>query len=1483
MRNSLLISLFLLCASIAYGQTKLELSASTCTPSNTDTEWNFSNGCTITNDAGKGYNTGANGTIKYSRGVTFTIHLPEGCSANFVTISGYDNSLVPADAFLAQLGDATYTATDYLFPQKDGSFINKSYTIALANTANNTLSFKADGDQVCWIITLYDEIKECFELSANTHTTDWGFENGFSISNNNGKAYSTGSSPTVKYSAGVQYTIHIPDGVSIKTFAISGYDNSANSDAYLGELNGENLGTTYVFTKKNDDNAINKSYSIVFDNPVSGQLTFTATGQQVCLSIKLYTYEIIPGVSYTTPISQMEHLDRGLIVLPANSGSGQFVSWRLLGTENYSATTFDILRDGNVIASNLTGATSYIDTQGTTTSKYQIVTKHNGKVYDTTPQVTSWGQEYLMFNLVRPGDIYTPNDCSVGDVDGDGQYELFLKWDPSTSQDNSKDGKTDKVYIDCYKLDGTKLWRIDLGYNIRAGAHYTQFMVYDFDGDGKAEMICKTAPGSKDGTGAYVSTAATDNTIKNASDNATSYRNSNGHILSGPEYLTVFNGLSGKAIHTIWYNPDRGMNCNSHSASSYSSWGDNYGNRGERYLACVAYLDGSNNNPSAVMCRGYYSQAYLWAVDFDGAQLKHKWLHASTSKTNVDLYDANWSKTSFTYGNGTSGSGSGTMYANGNHNLSVADVDGDGCDEIIWGAGAVDNDGRLLYATGFGHGDAIHLADLNPDRPGLELFDVHEDKGTYSWDLHDAATGEIIFKGGNAGVDNGRGLAAQLEENHRGYYFCSSDERQQRSAVTGEVATTNQSSVNFRIYWDGDLQDELLDGHVNSATGYGDQVNLDNWNNGGASRLKTFQARATCNSTKATPNLVADFLGDWREELVLWSYDDPTKLYIYSTNIPTGYRVPTLMHDHVYRMGVAWQNVAYNQPPHVGYYLPDYVKYLTTLPMETPQPEIAIVDMKNIDLTGIYPSSSNTTYFLPVVDVTYDDSSVTPDVTAVFTDSEGTETILKDESTTFFTQDYEQATDASSWKTYANASLVTEDAVYGNYISFIQGGGSGVRSSYMNLTFSNGNIDDVDTYVVEFDLAFYHATNYNLDNEIILFGKGASMSALNSLLQSTNYVFKMSGGANYGTTYTVAGNAKSYILSDGQWYHYMISVKKTSGKVDYVISQGGSVIASDSYTITNSNVNLNMQGVWIGLGRANSYAYFDNLSIHTPVVKAFPYAFTEYGTLKVTASVEGSEDKTATFSAPLPYLLDPDNGDPEKFDTYIPVFVNDEKCERPLALADKANAHLWRSGITSNATWATMTLPFNMTKDQVKQAFGDDAVVANLVTSGGNNRSVLFETETGGVTANVPFMIKGVTKETPFLVRDVECAPVVNPVVSTTYFDFVGNYTYAGETIPFTTSDYFFLSDALHTVAQDGVKMTFYGYRAYFHSIYGHVGNALQVGFDTETAVCNIDTNTPDLGKVFSITGQRMKVDASGIHSLPKGIYIVNGKKVTVK
>lgn len=632
-----------------------------------------------------------------------------------------------------------------------------------------------------------------------------------------------------------------------------------------------------------------------------------------------------------TPISQMEKLDRGLVALPANSGSGNFVSWRFLGTDDNNAR-FDLVRNGTTIASDLE-VTNYKDASGNSSSEYQVITKVNGEVISTSDPVKAWGDVYKKLKLDRPakgvlGGTYSPNDCSVGDVDGDGEYELFVKWDPNNSKDNSQSDKTDNVYIDCYKFDGTKLWRIDLGVNIRAGAHYTQFQVFDYDGDGKAEMMCKTAPGSKDGLGNYVNQAATNDKIK-AADNNKDWRTSAGRINGGHEYLTIFNGETGAAIHTIAYYPNRNAKPELSEAAGTYNWDDrsgkndkgDYGNRGERYLAATAYLDGPDHNPSGIFCRGYYTFAHIWAVDFDGQQLKTRWLHSSDSRTTYKLRDAEGNQKTLKGSICTSGLKRYTMYANGNHNMSIADVDGDGKDEIIWGSAALDDDGKMLYATGFGHGDAIHLGDFNPDRPGLEVFEVHEEKGTYAWDLHDAATGEILFKGGPEGVDNGRGMCAQLNPKHRGAYFSSASERQQRSATTGEIASSVQASVNFRIYWDGDLQEELLDG-----------TKIDKWTASGTTRLYIkgknpydYNASSSCNSTKATPNLQADIFGDWREEIILWSTNDNATLNIFTTNTPTTYRVPTLMHDHTYRMGICWQNTAYNQPPHLGYYLPDYI------------------------------------------------------------------------------------------------------------------------------------------------------------------------------------------------------------------------------------------------------------------------------------------------------------------------------------------------------------------------------------------------------------------------------------------------------------------------------------------------------------------------------------------------------------------------------
>ena len=664
-----------------------------------------------------------------------------------------------------------------------------------------------------------------------------------------------------------------------------------------------------------------------------------------------------------------EKLDRGLVVARGNADGSYFASWRLLATDSPDIS-FTLLRDGKPVKENITGATSTA-VEGKPTSRWQIVSLRDGTAIDTTKAVLPWQQPYLRYHLQKPSAgkdyDYTPNDCSTGDVDGDGQYEIIVKWEPTNAHDNSQDGMTGPVFLDCYKLDMTvpandpkRLWRIDLGPNIRAGAHYTQFLVYDFDGDGRSELMCKTAPGSRDGRGNYVNQASDSKDIRLA-DNGRDWRNSRGRVNGGQEYLTVFDGEDGHAINTIYYMPNRNTGYGGDAPGTFqwepkSRSGDNgdNGNRGERYLAAVAYLNGFDKAPCAIFTRGYYTQAFAWAVTFDGKRLHTNWFHESRDKEQYSVTDSLGRKDTYNAPAPTSGSGSGTLFANGNHNLSIADVDGDGRDEMLWGAAALDDNGKILYSTGYGHGDAMHVADLIPENAGLEVFDVHEKKKEYAWDIHDAATGRIILKAGPEGIDNGRGLAAQIDSTTDAYYFWSAGDPDIRSAADGKVVSGARLPINFRIYWDGDAQDELLDG-----------VNIRKWNAGGTKllgifgdvdneRKRTLTARngatgspmakglrsfqrpslsfngygnpASNNWTKSTPCLQADLFGDWREEVVYRDRDDNSTIYIYTTEIPTAYRYPTLMHDHVYRMGIAWQNVAYNQPPHLGVNLPKEIK-----------------------------------------------------------------------------------------------------------------------------------------------------------------------------------------------------------------------------------------------------------------------------------------------------------------------------------------------------------------------------------------------------------------------------------------------------------------------------------------------------------------------------------------------------------------------------
>lgn len=603
---------------------------------------------------------------------------------------------------------------------------------------------------------------------------------------------------------------------------------------------------------------------------------------------------------YNLKKMKTEALDRGVVAvrLPDDKVA---VSWRIL-SDDHKHEAFDVYRNGERLTAQpkTKGGAFFIDEKPLKNEDATYEVRVTNAKHGTVAPVGSFSLcsdapiGYFTIPLSTPQGEgrtrYTANDASVGDVDGDGQYEIFLKWEPTDAHDNAHDGMTSPTIFDCYRLNGERLWRINMGRNIRSGAHYVPFMVYDFDGDGRAEMMVKTADGTTDGQGNVIGDASVD------------YRNQKGRILSGPEFITVFDGLTGRALDTKPYIPERGR---------LAAWGDSKGNRSERYLAAVGYLGAKDANgkmtASAMFCRGYYTRTVIAAWDWDGKELRNRWT--------FDTDEPQWA-----------------AYAGqGNHNLRVADVDGDGLDELTYGSMAIDHDGKGLYNTGFGHGDAIHLL-ADPKTNHLYIWDCHENKRDGS-DLRDAATGKVVFQI-KSRTDVGRAMAADIDPTNYGVEMWSTDSHGVRN-MKGEVVSTAKDPkdpqhdntliingkylpVNFGIWWDGDLLRELLDHET---------VWKYDWQEKSIDRLQKFEGSFN-NWTKSNPCLSADILGDWREEVIMRNRES-TELRIYVTPHPTDYRIDCLMQDIPYRLSVATQNVGYNQPSEAGYYIgPDRTDYL---------------------------------------------------------------------------------------------------------------------------------------------------------------------------------------------------------------------------------------------------------------------------------------------------------------------------------------------------------------------------------------------------------------------------------------------------------------------------------------------------------------------------------------------------------------------------
>ncbi len=577
---------------------------------------------------------------------------------------------------------------------------------------------------------------------------------------------------------------------------------------------------------------------------------------------------------------QMESLDRGIIAIKDKGHF--FVSWRVLGTDS-DDLAFNLYRKSGAQKAvllnekSITGATNFVDTKANSKEEntWFVKTVLKGKESEVLGSFTipanASAKQYLSIKL-REIEGYAANDVSVGDLNGDGKYDLIVHM-TGKGHDNSQTGITDPPIFQAYTLDGIFLWQINLGKNIREGAHYTQFMVYDLDGDGIAELVCKTADGTTDSAGNVVGDASKD-WVDRDPDSKTY-----GKILKGPEYLSVFDGKTGKLVTTVDYIPQRG---------DLAGWGgrggsggnDTKGNRMDRFIACIAYLDGIH--PSVVMCRGYYGRTVLAAWDFKNKILTSRWTFDSKDAENP-------------------------YSGMGNHNLTVADVDNDGKDEIIYGSMCVDDNGEGLYTTGFRHGDAIHVSDLDLDIPGLEVFGIHEiENGTTGpgVTLFSAKDGKVLFTG-SINEDVGRGVADNIDPTRKGAQ-CWWSGSPYLHDMKGNTIGKAPSSTNFLIYWDGDTSRELLNSNY-----------IDKYNFG---RLFTAEGAVSNNGTKSTPALSADILGDWREELILRS-EDNKELRIYSTTIPTNVRQYTLMHDPQYRLSIAWQNVGYNQPPHTSFYM----------------------------------------------------------------------------------------------------------------------------------------------------------------------------------------------------------------------------------------------------------------------------------------------------------------------------------------------------------------------------------------------------------------------------------------------------------------------------------------------------------------------------------------------------------------------------------
>lgn len=587
---------------------------------------------------------------------------------------------------------------------------------------------------------------------------------------------------------------------------------------------------------------------------------------------------------------------------------GVLLNWRWLSSDP-DDIAFDVYRDGEKLnVAPIINSTNYKDLTAEVGKTYKYEVKNNvdnSSLGSYTITTSSEASGVYRSIKVKTRADYDINDGAIGDLDGDGEYEIVIKRQVIGQARDVGDTKPwtslqkGTCLLEAYKLDGSSngipIWTIDMGINISQGQHTTQFLVYDFDGDGKAEVALRTSEGTMFGDGTIIGDVNGDGQID--------YRNtSTGRVLDGPEFLSLVDGETGAEMARTEYIP-RGAE---DTWSEY--WGDSFGNRSERFLMGVGHFDSQDGRASIVMCRGYYNHFQLWAVHYNSTdgKLRNRWKFNTANGYSAEWLDA------------------------GNHNLSIGDVDSDGKDEIVYGSCGIDHDGKGMYATGLGHGDALHLGKFDPNRAGLQIVGCHEHEDKHQGkgvDFRDAATGEILWY--IPGHDDvGRCIVADIDPATPGYevwssanatdiYSCKGEKLSGKNAPTQIGGGT---SYNMAIWWDGSLNRQLLDGndYKDDVSGAGAPCII-SYTNGRLLMGETFGA-VTINSTKTNPCFYGDIWGDWREE-VIYPSKDFSELRIFTTDFETQYRIRPLMEDHIYRIGITHQNIGYNQPPHTGFYL----------------------------------------------------------------------------------------------------------------------------------------------------------------------------------------------------------------------------------------------------------------------------------------------------------------------------------------------------------------------------------------------------------------------------------------------------------------------------------------------------------------------------------------------------------------------------------